>query len=520
MRNRQTPILALMFLMLYFTFSIAAPAYAVIPQLIGPLSALAGVIMPILGFILAAIVTSLVFARDAVKMIFFRFTEFVSRHKAVVSVVVVVIVAGFAWLIYQASRPIPTSTKTTYATVTTGTQSANTSKSPQTGQRVSWSTFRGGVSRTGHLDELPGPTTGNLIWKFEEPGAVAVDFSSSPAVVGDRLYIGSAQGSIFSSGGVVYCIDAHTGEPIWRYRSPIQIFSSPIVVGGRVYVGEGFHQDIDCHLRCLDANSGEELWSFPTASHVESTPTVSQGKVYFGAGGDGVYCVDVLEGQKIWHYPAVHVDISPLVWKGKAYFGTGYGEYRIYALDTNTGKEVWSKRVDYPVWGSPTAHEDTVFFGIGNGNFTESAENPKGKVLAVNAETGGVIWTYQPKDSVLTAVAYQNGFIYFGSRDGHVYALNAADGKLHWKSRVGNPIVSSPAITEQMAYVGGNNGAVYGIDLSTGDLKWRFDTNTIAGGLQIFSSPAVANRRVYIGSTDRYIFCLGETDGTVPLEDR
>ena len=74
--------------------------------------------------------------------------------------------------------------------------------------------------------------------------------------------------------------------------------------------------------------------------------------------------------------------------RGKVYFGTGYGEYRIYAVDANSGAEVWSERVDYPAWGSPSADGDTVFFGLGNGNFIESAEVPRGRVSAHNAETG------------------------------------------------------------------------------------------------------------------------------------
>ena len=110
---------------------------------------------------------------------------------------------------------------------------------------------------------------------------MAVDFSSSPAIVGNRLYIGSTHGSVFSLGGATYCIDTESQKILWRHTSPIPIFSSPAVAGGRVYIGEGYHQDSDCHLRCLDAYTGAPIWSFKTTSHVESTPLYQPRKTLF-----------------------------------------------------------------------------------------------------------------------------------------------------------------------------------------------------------------------------------------------
>lgn len=486
-------ILVLIFLCV--AFSSAGTAHAVIPQLLGPLSALLSVIPQILAVVGIAFLTAFVFARDWLKGLFYRIYES-ALLKTVTVILLLAIVGAGVWVIYggfQSGQPYATTTGETRH----GTQF----------MKQSWSAFRGGVARTGQLDNLPGPTNPTVSWLFKGKGGVVIDFSSSPAVVGSQVYIAAAQGSFFSSGGAVYCLDANSGVDLWRYDTPVQIFSSPTVAGGRVYVGEGFHQDADCQLHCLDASDGRVIWTFRTASHVESTPFVSQGKVYFGAGGDGVYCLDALEGQVIWHYPSIHVDVSPAVWKGKVYFGTGYGEYRIYAVDANSGAEIWSKRVDYPAWGSPSADGDTVFFGLGNGNFIESAKVPRGRVTARNAQTGEQIWEYEAEDSVLTAVAYRNGFVYFGSRDGGVYALNAADGAMDWKADIGHAVVSSPAVTEDSVYAGADDGVIYKIDIDRGRIVWQFDTDKITSGSPIYSSPAIANGKLYIGLKD-YLLCL------------
>ena len=500
-------ILALIFFCI--AFNPVGTAHAVIPQLLGPLTALLSIVPQILAFVGVALITALVFARDTTKMLLYRFRDFVGAHKITVSVVGAVLLLGTVFGAYQLLR---------------GPNAALEANAQNTGRNVkgvtTWSTFRGNKNRTGHLDALPGPKSGTSVWTFQNAGAMAVDFSSSPAVVGNRLYIGSSHGSIFSLGGATYCIDMESREVIWRHASPIPIFSSPAVAGGRVYIGEGYHQDSNCSLRCLDAKTGEPIWSFQTASHVESTPFISQGKLYFTAGADGVYCIDALEGQEIWHYAGIHADMSPVEHNGKVYFGTGYGNYRIYAVDAQTGNEIWSKEMPYPVWGSPSAYENLVFFGLGRGNFSDSAAIPAGKVVALNEESGDIVWEHEAEDAVLTAIAIQNGYVTFGSRDGYVYCLRAMDGEHHWQTRLGNPVVSSPAVTPDTVYAATKNGYVYALSTADGKVEWEFNLRTVVRNIELYSSPAVANGFVYIGSSDRYIFRLGDDDSNKSIGDR
>ena len=500
----------LMVSLLFIFLASASPAHAVIPQLLGPLTALLSIVPQILAFVGVALITALVFARDTTKMLFYKFRDFATAHKTTVSVVGVIVFFGAAYGTYQLIRMPASSLEANLQNAGARNVKANRT----------WATFRGEKSRTGHLDGLPGPTNGTPAWVFKDEKAMAVDFSSSPAVVGNRLYIGSSQGSIFSLGGATYCIDTESQKVIWRHASPTPIFSSPAVAGGRVYIGEGYHQDSNCHLRCLDAKTGEPIWSFQTGSHVESTPFISQGKLYFTAGADGIYCIDALEGQEIWHYRGVHADMSPVVHKGSVYFGTGYGNYRIYAIDAQTGADIWSKQMPYPVWGSPSADENLVFFGLGRGNFSDSDPIPAGKVVALDAETGDTVWEHEAKDAVLTAIAVRNGYVTFGSRDGSVYCLSATDGKRNWQTGLGDPVVSSPAVTPDTVYAATKNGYIYALSTDDGKVKWEFNIRTVTRNIEIYSSPAVANGFVYIGSSDRYIFCLGGNNNAKIIDNR
>lgn len=508
-----TKLLLIISLPLVFLAS-ANPAHAVIPQLLGPLTALLSIVPQILAFVGGALIIGLVFARDTTKMLFYKFRDFATAHKVTTSMLSVIVLVGFVWGVYSLITMTPNPTTSSLEATVQGIDTGNARSNK------AWTTFRGGKSRTGHVDSLPGPTNETPAWVFKEEEAMAVDFSSSPAVVGNRLYIGSSHGSIFSLGGATYCIDTESQKIIWRHTSPTPIFSSPAVAGGRVYIGEGYHHDSDCHLRCLDAKTGEPIWSFQTASHVESTPFISQGKLYFTAGADGVYCIDALEGQAIWHYKDVHADMSPVVHEDKVYFGTGYGDYRIYAVNAQTGAEVWTKQMPYPVWGSPSIDENLVFFGLGRGNFSDSAPIPAGKVVALDTETGDIVWEHEAEDAVMTAIAVQNGSVTFGSRDGYVYALRSTDGKLNWKTDLGGPVVSSPAVTMDTVYAATKDGYISALSTDNGKVQWEFDTKIVTRNIELYSSPVIANGRLYIGSSDRYIFCLGGDGGNKIIGNR
>ena len=84
--------------------------------------------------------------------------------------------------------------------------------------------FRGGPTHEG-VYRSPSPTLGTLVWKFKTKGRVL----SSPAVSGDRVYVGSSDGRL-------YAIDRASGAERWQFASKGPIASSPAVHGDLVYI--------------------------------------------------------------------------------------------------------------------------------------------------------------------------------------------------------------------------------------------------------------------------------------------
>ena len=120
------------------------------------------------------------------------------------------------------------------------------------------------------------------------------------------------------------------------------------------------------------------------------------------------------------------------------------------------------------------------------------------KVKTLDAVTGHLIWSYDPKvpgqkavelccDVVNRGVAVWKGRVYIGALDGRLIALDAATGKADWEVQTTDPdkpfsITGAPRIFDDKVVIG-NGGAEFGVrgyvtayDTGTGEIVWRFYT--------------------------------------------
>jgi quinohemoprotein ethanol dehydrogenase len=120
------------------------------------------------------------------------------------------------------------------------------------------------------------------------------------------------------------------------------------------------------------------------------------------------------------------------------------------------------------------------------------------KVFALNAATGALLWTYDPKvppewgvnaccDVVNRGVAVWRSKVFFGTLDGRLIALDAKTGKEVWETltidrRFRYTITGAPRVVKDLVVIG-NGGAemsvrgyVSAYDAETGKIVWRFYT--------------------------------------------
>jgi len=372
-------------------------------------------------------------------------------------------------------------------------------------------------------------------WIFEadRPGA----FLNSPFVAEDRIFLGAAHHDGFHQDGEVYAIDPVTGRLAWSSRGDSDlrpVFGSPCFADRRLYFGEGLHGDRNCRLFCLNYSGRipTDYWSFATLGHIESNAVVSSPRVYFGAGDDGLYCLDIETGKKLWHLENFHIDATALVHNGVVYVGTYQAEdnqhkdLRLLALDAVTGKKTWSESIDLSSYSQPVIAGNTVYFSLGTGNLESSGPNPGGAVVAIEAATGKQIWRADLPDSVFGSPVINAELALVSCSDGNVYALKRSDGHLAWRYALGSPAIGAAEI--EYGHDGSTIIAVSKLGrcvklaMHDGKLVSEIDLVRAGNGLsgQFTSAPVVSylvgvGRRVYIaGAITRGIretpvlFCL------------
>jgi outer membrane protein assembly factor BamB len=120
-----------------------------------------------------------------------------------------------------------------------------------------------------------GRKDGKERWRFSNRGG----WFSTPALVGERLFIGG-------NDGVFYCLDRNSGKAIWQVKLEAATWCSPAVVDGRVLFGTYGN-----HLYVLSAEDGAEVQRLDLGGRIHSAPIVVDGRVYVGTGAGTFYCL-------------------------------------------------------------------------------------------------------------------------------------------------------------------------------------------------------------------------------------
>ena len=97
----------------------------------------------------------------------------------------------------------------------------------------------------------------------------------------------------------------------------------------------------------MDLQTGKLLWEFPNLSfYVEAKPLVLEDRVIFGAWDNHLYALDINTGKQLWSWssPRDWINVSPAAYEPISAAGKVFvvaPDRAMTALDLSTGKQDW-----------------------------------------------------------------------------------------------------------------------------------------------------------------------------------
>jgi outer membrane protein assembly factor BamB len=227
--------------------------------------------------------------------------------------------------------------------------------------------------------------TGRERWRFK-----TAPIESSPLLRGNRLYVGSWDGNVYS-------INARTGRKVWSFHADNEVNTSAAYWKGRVYIASDGGT-----LYALSAGSGKLLWSaqsdssFGSREFFYATPTVAYGRVYIGNTDGTMYVYGAKSGRLLWARPlGSYIYGAAAVYQRKVLVGTYDGKF--YALDAATGDVKWQISAGGTVHAAPTVMDGLVYYAICSTCGAEAQRAVAGgsdSTIAVRARDGKRVWRF------------------------------------------------------------------------------------------------------------------------------
>lgn len=281
------------------------------------------------------------------------------------------------------------------------------------------------------------------------------------------------------------------------------------------------------HLR---ARGGlDEIWNVnfgygSSKRNILITNPVSDGNKVYTLDVKGILqAYDLSEGTKVWRRRLKHENrknrISSLIGAGLAIYDnkviatTGFG--KVFAVSADKGEILWQKDLRAPIRIAPTVDNDLVI-----------AQTIDNGIYVLSVRDGSMLWKDKGESEATTMIggaapAYDvdNDLIVAAMSNGQIQAYKASTGTPLWTEWVIaggateaiaeiTSVKANPVISDGVAYVVGYNGPLVAIDIRTGVKLW---VKNIAAS----SQPWVAGKFIFILTNEGDLAAIEKDTGKV-----
>jgi outer membrane protein assembly factor BamB len=143
-----------------------------------------------------------------------------------------------------------------------------------------------------------------------------------------------------------------------------------------------------------------------------------------------------------------------------------------------------------------------------------------GTVVAVDAETGKLLWRVRSDYTITGGVGYGNGRVLVGTENSQVVAFAEADGRELWSTRVSSEVLAAPATNGRYVVVQAVDGSLIGLDAETGTRRWIYENSVPALSLRGTSAPLILDNFVIAALANGSVVSIAVDNGTLRWDER
>jgi outer membrane protein assembly factor BamB len=281
------------------------------------------------------------------------------------------------------------------------------------------------------------PETFDVIWVFpasdEETCGTAEPqkrdlkgIYAAPVVRDGTVYIGAWD-------GIVYALDAATGNCLWEFETNASIIGGLVLTNGSLFAAS-----TDGNLYALDPATGSEK-ERAHAGDVWSRPALADDVLFVADVNGKLRAFDTETLEEVWNEPfsvSAGLLTDPVLLNGTIVVG-GIGQ-TLYGVDATTGNEKWSfDGATSWFWGRPLVDGDTVY-----------ATNLDSRVFAIDAATGERRWQFDALASIRSGVVVSSGVVIAADDKGNVYGIDPESGNQVWNgpTEIDKKVLADPYV--------------------------------------------------------------------------
>ncbi|RZF77789.1 outer membrane protein assembly factor BamB [Pseudoalteromonas sp. CO325X] len=270
------------------------------------------------------------------------------------------------------------------------------------------------------------------------------------------------------------------------------------------------------------------LWQETVGDGVEHyfsrlQPAVYKDRVFVASRFGEVQALSLTDGDVLWEND-VRADASFWPWEstdsaklsggilqayGKLFIGSEHGQ--VVALDRETGEVIWRKSVPGEALSKPAAGDGLVYVNLGSG-----------KLLALHPDSGEERWRYEQEVPPLTlrglsAPTVANGGVLVGEETGKLSVLISDSGFAAWQADIAQPkgaseferlvdVDTEPKVSGSMVYTLAYNGNLAAVDIRSGNVVWKREYSS-------YREFSIVGTTIYVVDSDGVIYALDKSSG-------